>query len=53
MVRIGSAEDDLGGRRGTEEASEGDVTGVVEVLATEEHHLSGQERVANCVDLGI
>ena len=53
MVRVGAAEDDMGGRRRAEPAGEGDMPGVVEALAAEEHHLPGQECIADGADLGV
>ena len=53
MVRVGTAEDDMSGRRRAEPAGEGDMPGVIEALAAEEHHLPGQERVANGADVGV
>ena len=53
MVRVSTAEEDMGRRRRAEPAGEGDMPGMVEALAAEEHHLPGQERVADGADLAV
>ena len=47
------AEDDMDGRRRAEPARKGDMPGVIEALASEEHYLLCQERIADGADLVV